>query len=541
MLLNYSKGFINYDGYQRIEYRGLNVYYRGIIWMCGKKAGRESIECFIEKYVETGEIPYIELLGAFSCIVEQPDGKAVLFTDNSNMHCFFVGDTAIGTNYLEVAKANKAGSFDLDALCEFISLGDVYFGKTILKGVNLTNNDKVYIYDKGRLIVIEKEIGGIDDATSITDVNEFFREMAYALSESKVTLSLTGGYDSRMVFACLNNYIPIATFISGDNDTGSDFVVSQRVAAVAGKKQNIIRMPEPKISEGYIKHLFEYAQGVVPFLNDGYMRISNFIQERADKGYNCYLTGDGGVMHKDWWWTQDIPFYRKKHTDVKRFYFQRIKYISSDIPYGEKLKKNGKNLNKRMIGEISKFSKSMNTQSYDSFYYNLNGRKIALQYNTHSRVISSYAPLWELGLVRYSYNLPRKRRFFYNSIRDITTKANPDIAKIPTGYGTTASSELPYILRDVFFQLIDYFKKACRMLGRKVLKKSLFVGEVTTWSAEQEVRKLDISLKALEYCIQQGYIAEGIKLSDISYSLLGRIIQIYMLGDYLYRGKKDDC
>lgn len=533
MLLNYDRGFINYDEYHKIEYMNSNIYYRGIVWVRGKKAGRESIEYLVEKYLETGKIPYIEIFGAFSCIIQESDGKAILFTDNSNMHCFFIGDKAIGTNFLEVAKENGAESFDMDSLCEFISLGGVYFGKTLLSGVNLTENDKSYIYNKGQISIVEKGIGGIDGESSITDVNEFFQEMAYALSESNVTLSLTGGYDSRMVFACLNNYIPIATFISGDDDTGSDFVVSQKVASVAGIEQEIIRMKKPDISEDYIKHLFEYAQGVVPFLNDGYMRVSNFIQERADREYNCYLTGDGGVMHKDWWWMQDIPFYRKKHTDVRRFYFQRINYISSEISYGVELKESFDNLDKRMISGINDLSKSMNTQSYDSFYYNLNGRKIVLQYNTHSSVLSSYAPLWELELVRYSYHLPRKKRFFYNSIRDITTKANPDVAKIPTGYGTTASSELPYMLRDLFFQLIDYFKKACRMIGRKVLRKSLFVGNAITWSTEQEVRKSEISSKALDYCIQQGYIAEGVNLSDISYSLLGRIIQIYMLGDYL--------
>jgi|LSQX01.2.fsa_nt_gb hypothetical protein len=534
MLLNYSKGFINYDEYQRVEYRSLNVYYRGIIWMRGKKAGRESIEYLIEKYVETGKIPYIELFGAFSCIVEHSDGRAILFTDNSNMHCFFVGDIAIGTNFLEVAKENDADSFDLDALCEFISLGGVYFGKTLLKGINLTNNNKAYIYDNGELIIIEKEIGGIDAPTSITDANKFFSEMAYALSEYKVTLSLTGGYDSRMVFACLNNYIPISTFISGDNDTDSDIVVSQRVTSAAGKEQELIRMPKPEISEDYIRYLFEYAQGVVPFLNDGYMRVSNFIQERADKGYNCYLTGDGGPRHKDWYWVQDFPFYRKKQTNVTRFYNQRIEDIKNYIPWGRILRGKYSQMQNRIVHTLSKFVKETNTQSYDSFGFEVLGDStVKLPYSTFSEHIPSYAPLWELELVRYSYRLPRRKRFFNNSMRDITTKANPAISKIPTGYGTTASSELPYILRDVFFQLIDYFKKASRLLGRKVLKRSLFVGKVTTWTTEQEVRKLNLSSKALDYCIRQGYISEGKNTSDISYSFLGRIIQIYMLGDYL--------
>ena len=534
MLLKYGEGFINYDEYQKIEYNGLNIYYRGVFWMRGKKAGRESIEYFAEKYMESGSIPYIELFGAFSCIVEHPGSKVILFTDNSNMHCFFIGDKALGTNFLEVAKANEVGSFELDALCEFISLGGVYFGKTLLEGINLTENDKVYIFEEGTIRIVEKGIGGIDGHSTITDVNEFFREMAYALSERKVTLSLTGGYDSRMVFACLNNYISIDTFISGDNETESDFVVSQRVVLAAGKKQEMIRTPKPYISEDYIKYLFEYAQGVVPFINDGYMRVSSFIKDRADKGYDCYLTGDGGPRHKDWYWVQDLPFYRKKHTNVAKFYDQRIEDIKTHLPWGSTLEPKYTQMRRRMILTLNKFVKQLNTQSYDSFGFNLLGDStVKLPYTPYSKFISSYAPLWELELVRYSYHLPRRKRFFYNSMRDITTKANPAIARIPTGYGTTASNEAPYVIRDVFFQIVDYFKKACRLVSRKVLKKSLFVGRVTTWSTEQEVRELDLSKKALEYCIQKGYIAEGTNLSEISYSLLGRIIQIYMLADYL--------
>ncbi len=533
MLLSYNKGIINYDGFEKIEFGNLNVYYRGILWMRGKKAGKESVTHFIKKYIDSGKIPFIELFGAFSCIIEYSDGKLILFTDNSNMHCFFIGDKAIGSNFLEVAKTNKVNSFDIDSLCEFFSLGAVYFRKTLLKGIKLTDNDKVYIYDQGIIHIIEKGIGGIDKKSSISDVNEFFKEMAYALSELKVTLSLTGGYDSRMVFACLNNYIPVDTFISGDNEKDQDIIVSKRVAKAAGNKQEVIKTTKPNITEDYIYSLFDFSQGIIPFLTDGDMNIINFIINRANNGYNCYLSGDGGPMHKDWWWQQDLPFYNKKDTNVMKFYDQRIQYIKENYFCGKKLINANNLLKKRMLKGINKFVGATNTQSYDNFYYYLNGSKMVIHINTFSSKIPSYSPLWELELVRYSYNLPRYKRFFYNSMRDITTKANPAIAKIPTCYGTTASNEIPLIIRDILFQFIDYGKKMFRLFGRKLFNKSLFTGNVIKWSTEDDVRKLELTNRALDYCKQQEFIAEEANISNLSYPLLGRIVQIYMLSEYL--------
>lgn len=533
MLLSYEKGMVNTDGFESFESNGNTYYYSGIIWMRGKKAGKESVQEIATIYEKHGSIPFIEIFGSFYCVIQRSNGDIMFFTDNSNMHCYYMGKKAIGTNYLEVIRENGAKKFNNEALCELFALGGVYFGKTLIDEIELSEFDKYYICSKDAIRVENKNIGGIDGETSIQDVNEFFKEMAYALSDLKVTLSLTGGYDSRMVFACLKEYVAIDVFISGDNEKDSDIVCSQKVARVGGSQIEIIKTEKPKITDEYIKFLFEYAQGLAPFLNDGYMRISEFIKNRAEKEYDCYLTGDGGVLHKDWWWLQDLPYYRKKMIDFNKFYFQRIRYSDESVPWGVTLEEKEKLLREKTVKEFMKFRMPFNTQTYDTLYFNVNGKKISSNYSIHSNHIWTYAPLWELELVRYSYHLPRRKRFFYNSMREITTKASKDIARVPTNYGTTASSEPLYICRDVFFQGVDYFKKACRMLGRKVFNKNFFVGNPVTWSAEADLRNLPIAHKALDYVIENGFIEEGTKLDDISYTLLGRLIQVYMLAQFM--------
>jgi len=162
--------------------------------------------------------------------------------------------------------------------------------------------------------------------------------MAYALSDRKVALSLTGGYDSRLVFAYLKDHLTINVFLSCHDESDPDVIFGRKTAEAAGGTLEVLTAEKPPISEVYLEGLFEYAQGIVPFVNDGFMRVHAFMKNRSEKGYTCYLTGDGGPRHKDWYWIQDLPFYRRKHTNVARFYDQRIEVIPGDAPVGDRLK-----------------------------------------------------------------------------------------------------------------------------------------------------------------------------------------------------------
>jgi hypothetical protein len=183
-----------------------------------------------------------------------------------------------------------------------------------------------------------------------------------------------------------------------------------------------------------------------------------------------------------------------------------------------------------MVGTMQQYVMPLNTESYDSIGFHVQGDLVKVKYSLHSRIVPSYAPLWELELVRYSFHLPRMKRFFYNSMREMTTARSRALARTRTVYGTTASSEPRYMARDVVFQGIDYLRKAARLLGRRVLHRNLFVGH-NTWSAEADVRALGISQRALEYCAEEGLIAAGARQSEVAYSTLGRMIQLYLLAE----------
>ena len=224
---------------------------------------------------------------------------------------------------------------------------------------------------------------------------------------------------------------------------------------------------------------------------------SFFKKHLGEKNTILFLTGDGGALHKDWEWMQDLPFYHRRKTNLNRFYDQRIEFLKYNNYLGEKLCPVYTNQKKRILAHLKEYSRSINTESYDFLYYYISGNR-RLYYNLHEFGVFMYAPLNEFEYVRYSYHLPRRKRFFYNQIRKLTTGANKQVARIPTNYATTASSEVRYLMRDVFLQGIDYSKKAIRMFGRKFFNRSFFVSAPFEWDID-DIRLLPYASEALSY------------------------------------------
>jgi hypothetical protein len=533
MLFSYDGGLLDDSGFRRVDVGDDRYYVSGVFFLRGHWAGPDSLAAFGEAYRASGVLPVDRAFGAFCCLIVRRDGEALFFTDNSNLHTLYVGRRAISDRFLDLARHEGTTSFDDDALCEFLALGSVYLGKTLIDGIATSASDRVYVVSDGVLRTEAKGVGDVDRRSTIEDVPSFFADVAYALDGERVTLSLTGGYDSRLIFACLNDHLAVDPFISCTDRRNPDVYWAVRAAAAGGKALDVLEIPKPAVTERYLRELVDDTDGVNCAVGDDAMRIRAFLRDRRERGYTCLLTGDGGVRHKDWHWLQDLPFYRRKHTNVGRFFDQRIEMIRSSVPFGERLAGRYQGLRPRLIQAMRRHLRPLNTQSYDAIGFHIQGDAVKAKYSAQSRLVPAYAPLWELELVRYSYRLPRRKRFFYNSIREITTRQSKAIARVRTVYGTTASSEPSYLLRDVAFQALDYARKAARLLGRRILHRHLFVGHATTWSTEADVRALDVSRRAVDFAVRERIIAPSAEVGTLSFGVLGRLIQLYLIDETL--------
>lgn len=530
-------GAIKRDNIEYYNQNGIELLIDGIIFAYGKKCGEETIKWLLEMLSRKEKIPFEELHGAFTCAIKT-DKKTVVFTDNSNMHCAYYSDDVISNSYLNVieveASLGRKMEFDPNVICEYITMGNIYNNKTFFKEIQLLDSRKVAVIENGGISINDKEIGDIDEKSTIVSLNDFFDKISYSISEKHVCQALTGGYDSRLVYACVSTKIEDHVAISANVIKHADVEYARKTAEANDDELDIITIDKPAIDEDTFFDVLKESDGMIPLDIDGYMRLRTF-KRKLSENYNLHLTGDGGVLHKDWEWMQDLPFYKKKKSNPRKFYRQRLFYINNSDHIGEKLHKAYRRQEDHFVSLMKKMEKKYNTQSYDSWYYYISGnRRVYYNCNPIENFVS-YAPLMELDVVRYSYSLPRLERFFYNSMRKTISRENKKVARVITNYGTTASNEVKYLVRDAFFQAIDYIKKGCRLIGRRLFKKSLFVEPIIDWSLEHEVRNSTYACNALEYSIKEGYIKDSISQKELSYSELQRIIHVYFLQDYVGR------
>ena len=524
-------GEISNSGVQEYHFEHADFYIDGFIFSYWKKAGAETVEWLYNWFIEKKDIPFNYLAGAYSCIIKTEE-KIVAFSDNSNLHCVYYTDNYISNSFLSLLeyelKTGRKCNFDIDSLCEYLTIGNVFFGKTFFSDIYILDSSASIVIEEGVIRKVPKGIGDIDNKSTLLSISEFFDRFAYSVSGYNICQALTGGYDSRMIYACLSSRISDHPTISSNTDSLNDVKYAKEVAEVNDSKLEIVKIPKPEFHENIVEDILQAIDGIEPLDIDTYIRLSTY-KKALSTQYDLLITGDGGVLHKDWEWTQDLPFYRRKRSNPKKFYHQRLCYIDYRVQLGNAVVTSYNQQEERFVSELTKLIKDLNTQSYDSWYYQVSGNR-RLNYN-HSldNEIIMYAPLLELDLVRYSYALPRHKRFFYNSIRDTITKENIKIARIKTNYGTTASSEKIFIIRDAFFQIGEYCRKAYRLIGRKLLHKNVLVDSFSGWTLEEEIRRSEIAFLAIKYAKDEKLINERCEVDSISYELLNRIIHIYWL------------
>lgn len=531
---------IQQTGLQTYQFEDMVIYVDGLLYVYGKKAGKETASWLYEKICNEGSIPFEELRGAYTCIIKEKE-RITAFSDNSNMHCLYYSGSMISNSFLKIVEfesvSGRMPCFNLEAICEYLTIGNVYFDKTFFNDINVLPSTKYALIEGNRITISQKNIGDIDQASDLSSISDFFDKVAFSLSEMNVCQALTGGYDSRMVYTCLSKRIKDHPVIASNTPDNKDVKYAKMVATANKDDLDIIRTEKPVFSDNLIHMLFEKKDGILPFDIDEDIRLLTFKSSLVKK-YNIHLTGDGGVLHKDWEWIPDFPFYRKRKSNASKFYKQRLYYIPIDNHIGEKLKDIFAGQAQRFVKVLDSIAKSINTQSYDSWYYHVSGNRRS-NYNCNPvNGLISYAPLEEIDIVRYSYALPRRKRFFYNSMREAITRENKQIARIKTNYGTNASNEWPYILADVFFQSIEYIRKAIRLISRKIIHKTVLNISVLDWTLEKEIRNSDIAAKAVEFAQLSGFIKPALTMSSLSYSEIQKLIHIYCLSCFVTKCKQ---
>lgn len=529
MLYEIDKRILNTEGFSFLNIEGCEYYWKGLFWLFDCKQGEESVYAFEKLYKENPTKAYGKMFGSF-CMIRKEGNEIRLFTDNSNMNTLFISDKYISHSFLEMVRNHTELNYDKKAIVEYFETGTTYDEKTVFSEIKQLHTDDVININGEKITLEKKKIKDIDADGDFILPEVFFEKLAYALDGKKTALSLTGGYDSRLVFAVLYKNLKLDTVLSGDNIDNKEFMIAKKLSKIAKVRHKDIIITKPQISEEILHDLFVKEDGVLFEMQDGDIRLSQYKDELEKLKYEVLITGDTGTYHKDWYWLSDFPLYHKKKFSISKYIRQRLIVIDRNIPYGKELKREKNAFFNNMEMSLKKIRKDINTRSYDMFSWKLKyPTKCRYNHLCNGYDFQIYSPLNERELIRYSYALPRRKRFFYNEMRAITTKASPKIARVATNYGTNESSELLYVIKDIFVQFIDYAKKAIRLFGRKFLKKTFFVTHPTTWTCKDEVLHTKLADDAISWAVANKWLTKDANAQNMDFGTLGKIMRLYLL------------
>ncbi len=525
--------FINGEatGKKDLKYHQTNdfeVYYTGFFFLPGFPNGIDSINELLTQIETIGLDIVRELLGVYFLSIKDLRNKnSYIFIDNSGLFKAYLFDRTISTSLLELFDdTDTTLELNQEALVEFLHFGFVHFENTICQGVTKLEPYYIYTYDSnGDVEKMGKGISRIHEDSGMHP-DTFFKYLQDSIKDDRVSLDLTGGTDSRLIVSALCSHQADFELAISGVPGNRDISIGQKISDKIKKEFYPYYHQVDEISSDSLENLFELTDGQVDIVI--YQRIYELQKSRLDRDVTMHISGVGGELYKDFWWLQDFPRYNKKLADLSRLYQLRIESIAFEHNALDKsLHATSKGLRSKTIGKLQDLIQPTNSQTYDSIYYYYKMQTTAGHFLTISnRLFKSYAPLIELGLVKFGFNLPRKKRFYNNFHREFITSYCKSVSKIKTDASISCSSVFLLKFLDLFSYGFNLSIRLLKQILRKVLRKTMFQESPNNRQLYPHVRNLEMIDELIEVLQKHNILDLGVRKENINNNLLGKIVTL---------------
>lgn len=521
-----------------VDYRGYKIFFEGLFFVFGCKQGEESIKKWIDVFIEKRTFPFENMYGNFFVLIENlASSECYAFSDNSGLYKAYYNEECISTSFLELIDNVNFSENDLnhDAIVEFLHFGFSYFDRTFLNSVNELDARNYYHYKDGQLTNCSKGITEIYETTGgVVSLDEYFEALTYAVSDSKVSLDLTGGFDSRLILSYFYKFkSSFETAISGIKGN-KDIKIAEHLSSIVNKNFYPTYHTASDLDYENMYSIFKHTDGQMDILD--FHRNNQFFNDRKSRDIDLSISGAGGELYKDFWWLQDFPRYNKKAANLDKLYDLRIG--GKSFPHsilGEKLIDKSQKLKSKTLSELSELVLETNTQTYDNIYFEYKMKTNAGNYiSSSNNYIMAYAPLLEKNIVRLGYQLERKERFFNFFHKKIITNNARAISGVRTTEYISCSSKPLNVLLDVFFYAFDKFIRATKVIVRKFFNVVTFQESPTNQDVVLKVKSTDGFKENVEFLKSKGILNPTIEMSSIPNNMVGRIITL----SYFYKSIK---
>lgn len=473
------------------------------------------------------------LRGSFFIVLEDKRNSTIYaFVDDSALFTAYRGPNAAAISFLELCRTCgiSSDSFSKAAMLEFMQLGNVYFSDTLSDQIKKIEADEILVFSPQGLRIETKGIERLHDGPHYHDMVEATAPLAKVLADHNVSVDLTGGFDSRMVAALMTAHnLPIETALSGSLGV-TDMLIGQQVAAALSCPFYFAEYDGQSIVED-LEAVLQLADGMGGSILSLH-RLLDLNRDRMARGVTVSLKGSGGELYKDFFWTQDFPFYRSRKTHMARLHRLRIElelltpHVLTPEAYDAFLTLR----DARVRRLTSRYQEPFNTQTYDNVYFyermqTWNARTIT---STQDANLSVHSPLSELKLAQLGFHAPRHMRFYNRYHRRVITATSPKAAKVMTTDGTTASSFTADIVKDSFGYIGVKSKKLSRKIAQLLLNKTIFTPAEHTPNTDQlsAMAESEIGQSSLDALKERELLRPETEYGDISSRFRANLIAL---------------
>lgn len=555
LLIDHQTSLADYRlaGFQTISIGKRLFAWSGHLFLPGFVAGEESIVELSELIDQSGfERSIIQLYGVFGLAVCMDSSQRAycwkLVSDHGGHFHFFYDARGASPEFLPLARNRgyRVEDFDKKAMLDFLAFGVNFESDTFIKSIHRTTSSSIISVDKTGTSTSEKPLELLEPASEEQLINSF-EHLAVSLSGCQLSADVTGGMDSRVLVALLDNTgLSFELAVSGQETRDNVDITSARQVAASINRQLHVTGHSTRNLEQDFETILAGSDGQIDVRR--MHRITKHTMDRIGRDVTVIMHGGGGEFFRDHYVIQDFPFYDHKKSDLGKYYDLRMAAIPPRDSYftGDMLALK-QSLRERTLVRMESYLADSNTRTYDRiFWYLRSPHFYGTVFSFYTRLgINVVAPFLDYRHVQHAMNIPAWSRFLGRWHKALISREHPRLAAIPTADGYTMSNEFKYQIINLFSLVTSQSRRILRKVSQRAFGKSNFyatgfaVADHPDYMAT--IRTSAIFQRSIKALKKTGFLSDDLAESEVHDIHMGRLITLGYVVRALSQSKTSDA
>jgi hypothetical protein len=416
------------------------------------RRGDQALQTLFDDF--TAGIDFIpEFLGAF-CVLVYHRGQLSLFTDYLGYYRIYqdLDQGVISSSFLAVAAMQSDPRLVPQALYEYLFFGFLFHRETLLSGVEILDSRRLWHLtprSNSEELKVRKDVDQGPKhfpalvETIADNLLDYFKTVGLAFDNS-FTSALSGGYDSRLVFAAARKLGQRVNLYVYGSEGHEDVVIARRIAAGEGLDlDHVDKSKYPQVSrEEYPELLtrqFHFFDGLKAF---GIFDNGSDLETRLSRtsGAELQISGAGGEIYREVW---SVANQRLGIRD-----FVSYRYCRPDLPgltdhFDEPLFHDNITTKVKSILEVDR--NWMNRRELELLFPLLRNKFAAQNNVINNQIASALLPYMEPRFIYQSAAVPLKFKYHGRLQSALIHYLDPALASYPSTYGPNFTDRPPLL------------------------------------------------------------------------------------------------